>query len=280
MRGLMFSLFELADGEPVTVEGDWLESLCKQMQVDGRDRPNARKSLLDLQARGVLWIDGQTVSVCFRPDSQLRRVVADLSANVVDSLANGRGSDIPIDSTPRNDTTHVRQTDKTDKKEETRESARARPDLVGFTWYCQTLELLPTSAPAPGSWRDQYTYMGSKPDAERSTVAAAIRGDAWCMANKHLVSPEHVRKHWQKYLGGDARPVLKQSVATPREEIAAAREACRAAQIEVNRLRNAPFFDKEEKWYKPSLEQAEAELSKARSHETRLLKSHTAAVAS
>lgn len=141
---------------------------------------------------------------------------------------------------------------------------RARPDLVGFNWYCQLLELLPTSAPAPGSWREQYAFMGSRPDAERVAIAASIRADAWCMANKHLVSPEHVRKHWQKYLGGDARPVLKPVVATPREQLEKARERLQDAAKTLRIIEGLPWFDKEKPTYPGRLAQATADVSRLR----------------
>lgn len=247
-RGVRVALFELADGGPVPVHGaDWLESLCKQMQFHGRERPNVRKTLKAFAADGLLGWDGcGHVIVAFLPGAELlpsvvdpsstgSRVVADRSPFVVDPSSSGNGVvgewlaneqplNNPLQSSQRNDSSHVRQTDRqTDKKdetEETREAARAvssvspRPELIGFRWFAALWGRSEMDVPPLHSFLRAHQWIGSRTSEERDRVAEAIRADEWCKANKHIVDPDHITKRWQRYLGGEAKPVAK---ADPRE---------------------------------------------------------------
>lgn len=143
-------------------------------------------------------------------------------------------------------------------------SERSRPDLVGFRWYCETLNLLPTSAPAPESWRRQYEFLGSKPASEQKQIAAYVQADEWCQANKHRVTPEHLKKNWTVYLGGDLKPVLKPVVATPREQLEKARERLQDAAKTLRIIEGLPWFDKEKPTYPGRLAQATADVSRLR----------------
>jgi len=278
MRGLRASLFELADGGPITVDGDWLTSLCKQMNVGGRERPNVRKSLLDLQARGVLAVDGQTVSICFRPDSQLHRPVADLSAI-------GRGSDIPIDSTPQNDSTTVRQKERREENRREKmmsacapERATApeprppidtsklqqRPEDVGFRFVASLLGRSPFDIAPVGSFPREYAHIGSKPAEERERVRVAVEATQYFIENPAWCDAKKLAADWPKLLADRPKPVLKQLVATPREQLEKARERLQDAAKTLRIIEGLPWFDKEKPGYPGRLAQATADVSRLR----------------
>jgi hypothetical protein len=246
-RGVRDALFELADGGPIPVHGaDWLESLCKQMQFHGRERPNVRKTLKALAAEGLLAWDGSgMVRACFLPGSELLRSVVDRSANVVDRSAtrhrvvadrsaNEQPLSIPNESSARNDSSHVPQTDRQDRLEETRgegaahvSSVQPRPELIGFRWFASLWGRSEMDVPPLHSFLRAHQWIGSRTSDERDQVAQAVQADEWCRANKHMVSPDHLAKFWPKYLGGEAKPVAK---ADPRE--ASARE--RVAKLKAD----------------------------------------------
>lgn len=250
------------------ISGEWRSSLCLLLQVNGgNDRRSAKLALDQLAAAGLITVGDGFVTIhltpamrpaCAPDDAGMSPACARDVAGVSSSCAAG-----VFESNQDPENTQVTSDSKQAIEASKLSDARARPDLFGFNWYCQVLSLLPTSAPAPGSWREQYAWIGSKPDAERAKVAAELQADAWCSANKHLVTPEHVRKHWQKYLGGAAKPVLKPVVATPREQLDKAKERLRAAFVEVNRLDGLPWFDREKPSWPARRERAQAELTAA-----------------
>jgi hypothetical protein len=56
----------------------------------------------------------------------------------------------------------------------------------------------------------EYTWIGSRPPAERAKVAASLRIDAWVLQNRSRVTPRHLEANWQRYL--DPPPAM------PRQE--------------------------------------------------------------
>lgn len=289
MRGLRASLFELNDGGPITVEGDWLTSLCKQMHVGGRERPNVRKLLLDLQARGVLGFDGQTVAICFRPDSQLHRLDSERLANVAELSAIGRGSDIPIESTPRNDTDHDRQTDKTDKKEETRETRapeRARdpqlqrPEDVGFRWVGSLLGRTVFDIAPIGSYPREYAWIGSRPAEERERIRAAVEVEEYFVQNPAWCDAKKLQGDWQKLLAGRPKPLARALVASQREQLEKARERLLDASKALRVIEDLPWFDKEKANYPDRLTRARDAVAQARSEVAKVERGGAQAVAS
>lgn len=106
MLGLCLRLYALGQGKPIRVFGEWKESLCKQMDIRGRERPITYQMLLKLRADGRLGVAGDTVSVCFRPDDDLHAPVTESSAigdaPVSDRSETGNAVDIPTESSQRN----------------------------------------------------------------------------------------------------------------------------------------------------------------------------------
>lgn len=140
VKGLMLSLFELADGAPITVEGDWLESLCKQMHINGRDRPNVRKALLELQFKGALKASSAAVSVAFFPHDQLTPIerpsdvhptsIATESTSI--ACPSAVQAYVPLESNARNDSGHKTQTDRQTEETERERRERARESSARF----------------------------------------------------------------------------------------------------------------------------------------------------
>lgn len=217
--GLRDRLFELNDGEPIPFEGDWMDSLCKQAAVNGRERPPARKAMLEWQSRGLLIVNGQWVWICCRHDAQPRRPVAEPTHNGSTSnpqpTHNAPTSNIQLDSSTRNNSNHVGETDRqTEETERVRARAPARsvasrPDIVGFNFVASLLGRDVFSIAPLGSYRDEYHWIGTRPADERESVAKAVAADEWCTTNPGHVDAAHLQKGWQKYLNGRPKPVAK-----------------------------------------------------------------------
>lgn len=240
-RGLRDALFEFADGAPMAVHGeDWLESVCMQLCIDGRDRPNVRKALKAFQASGLIAYDGAgRVVFCFLPGAQLVTTVAppsDVGPTTVERPSNDRRttvelpSNIPLESNPWNDSGRVSQTDRRDRQTEETQHAGAsarevssvqpRPDLIGFRWFAALWGRSEMDVPPLHSFQRAHAWIGARTPEERTRVAEAIQSDEWCRANKHLIDPDHITKRWQRYLGGAPKTVVR---ADPREAEAKAK---------------------------------------------------------
>jgi hypothetical protein len=262
---------------------DWLESVCMQLCIDGRDRPNVRKALKAFQTSGLIAYDGAgLVNFCFLPGAQLVTSVAppsNVGPTTVERPSNDRRttvelpSNIPRESNPQNDSGRVLQTDRRDRQtDETEKNADAsvcarvpdRPDLVGYKFVASLLGRSEFDVPPLGAFARQYTWIGSRPEAERATVKLAIDSDPWCRANKHLVDAKHLEGRWQRYLGGAPKPVVRAVGPMAQELLQTARERLTAAQRDVNRLDNAPWFDKEASHFPDRVARAAAELKAAR----------------
>lgn len=217
--GLRERLFELNDGGAITVEGDWLESLCKQAAVNGRERPPARKVMLDWQSRGLLFVDGLTVSIVVRHDAELRPVVVESSSIGSESSSSGRRTQVQLKQKPRNDSNPVGETDET-RREETEEnttttlqgpsvvsappvwvdrSPENQNPILGYKWFEQ---LKGGIAPALHTCQRDYNWIGARPASERLRVAQSVTQTQWCADNRGKVTPSHVVRYWASYLDG------------------------------------------------------------------------------
>lgn len=269
----------------IEITGAWDVALCRLIGVDSIARANTCRVFRKLAEVGALrvfdgfvivWVGQSLDGLPTQTTIATQQPEGGHSIATEGPLNSRRGATQgPLDSRPQssncNDSFLATETDR--QKEETEEKrtrARERDDLTGFNWYVAALGKLPTDCPALASFREQYAWIGSRPENERSAVAKAIAGDDWCQRNKHIVDPEHVRKRWQRYLGGSPVPVLKPVVATQREMLDEAQKAAGAAQREVNRLIDLPWFDKETAWYPKQLEAAQKAASAAHARLTEL----------
>lgn len=235
-RHLFAELFLLSDGQPIGFAGEWDLFLCRELQIPGPQRTNFCRALRELQGVGLITISGQVIHVTYQgaaaeqPQSRSRAGREQLQSS---SRAAAVQVDSSLDLTPRNDSVSIRQTDETDRQTDERESAREvssiqpRPELIGFRWFAALWGRSEMDVPPLHSFMRAHQWIGSRTSEERDRVAQAVRADEWCQANKHLVSPDHLTKFWQRYLGGEAKPVAK---ADPRE--ASARE--RVAKLKAD----------------------------------------------
>jgi len=70
--GLCVQLFELGEGGSVKFYGDdWMSWLCMELNINGKDRPNIRKTLRRMQELGLIGVRGGLVSFCFKSDDEL-----------------------------------------------------------------------------------------------------------------------------------------------------------------------------------------------------------------
>lgn len=262
MKGLMLSLFELADGAPITTSGNWLDSLCKQMQIDGRDRPNVRKSLLDLQSKGVLVVSQEAVSVAFFPHVQVTPVDVPSTSGRrpldVPSTSPQPPLDIPLESTTRNDSGHKSQTDRQTDKKDIHTTARAperakpvesgvslpdwtdrepplsaeSPEVIGCVWY---RELLGRDGPPLHTCRRDYAWIGSQKAADRLQVARNVRATTWAASNISKVTTSHVVRFWASYLEGPRNGPQQVMKVSPKDQAYTRMKECEKAYREAER---------------------------------------------
>lgn len=158
---LVRRLFELNDGGPITVTGDdWMTSVCKQLAINGRDRSNVRKSLIQYRDKGAIQVVGDQVTVCFLPTSSCAKP-STFCAETTPSCAETTSThDVPFESNDRNHSTHKSQTDRQTEETE-RVRARARESSARFETAGQIFERppvgdappeLPKPAANPPSW--------------------------------------------------------------------------------------------------------------------------------
>lgn len=231
-RGLRAALFELADGGPIPVHGaDWLASLCNQMAIHGKDRPNVRKALKQFVADGLIGCDGTHVRGRFLPDAgpvehradiETKRAVIETKRAEIDpqpcrnhDLTSGT-IPLPLESTPRNDSGRISQTDRqTDKTDHTDARAGATPEtggggLVpiepirkleteGYLWLQNVLGTLPADL---GSWRREYALIAGKPAAERAAVARHVLATPYIAERRSKATPGHLLKFWAQFVEG------------------------------------------------------------------------------
>lgn len=269
LLGLCMKLFAIANGGPITVHGDdWLENLCKQMHINGRERPNVRRSLLNLQDAGVVRYTGAgVVSVVFRRTDTLLPVVAnptpvdvesspidaDLQATCSDPSAVDLPLNIPLEPSVGNDSTHKPQTDRqTDKKDETYIPGANRsdddaqvhflrkPESVGYSWLSDTW-YTGGGAPDIECWKDDYAKIGRWSVAERATIARHMAETPYLTKKRSKATPGHIVKFKTQFLEGPRtfedsfppRPPTKKLGPAPvatREELAEDRRKIAAGE--------------------------------------------------
>ena len=61
----------------------------------------------------------------------------------------------------------------------------------------------------PSSYREALEWIAEKPEADRDRALKHYAADPWAMANPGHAHPRHIRAHWDKYLDGPMRIVLK-----------------------------------------------------------------------
>jgi hypothetical protein len=228
--GLRDRLFELNDGGPITVDGPWEESLCKQAAVNGPDRSNARRALRKWVARRLLSVDGSTVSIVFRHGESLR-VQSEVTpgslaphSEVTPGSVRGQ-SEVTFDSTPRNDSNHVGETDRqTDETERVR--ARARESSARFEKppVGEAPPNTPPSEPKPVSpelqcWKLYQRALGTEhlmlapnhrealsvlASAAKGEADGATQGEAFDRAVQRILAAWMAEKYWK-----DKRPGLR-----------------------------------------------------------------------
>lgn len=54
-----------------------------------------------------------------------------------------------------------------------------------------------------------YEVIGSKPPAERALVAEHVLASKYLRANKSLRNPDHIAKHWDRYVASPGDEPLK-----------------------------------------------------------------------
>lgn len=155
MLGLCVRLFRLSKGHAVRVYGqDWKESVCKQMELHGRERPATRKLLSMLHSDGIITVVGDNVTIRFHPDvqdepSEEGSVAPDEYALVVEGFAVGLLGENSLELNARNHSSENLQS--REIREEKRENAQARetpaapPKQVGETKSA-------TKAEVPRGW--------------------------------------------------------------------------------------------------------------------------------
>ena len=61
----------------------------------------------------------------------------------------------------------------------------------------------------PSSHREALEWIAARPAGEVVKALKHYAADPWAMANPGHAHPTHIRKHWDKYLDGPMRIVLK-----------------------------------------------------------------------
>jgi hypothetical protein len=256
--GLRDRLFELHDGGPITVDGPWEESLCKQAAVNGPERSMARRILRKWRDRGLVSVSSNTVTVVFRATDQLAVNSQSTSSQLTVNSQSTPGqlpvnSESTFDSTPRNNSNHVgetdRQTEETDETDtQTRERARElgegvgaaevvslveprSAELDGYRWLQAALGSTP---PDLGTWRREYATIASKPASERAAVARNALATPYIAAKRSKATPGHLLKFWAQFVEGPRtfefdRPAIAKRFAGPSRVATEAEYAADAA---------------------------------------------------
>jgi len=259
-RGLRDALFELADGAPIPVHGsDWLSSVCSQLCVHGKDRPNVRRALKLFVADGLIGFDGEVVRGRFLPDSgpvahrvpiesqptpNRLPIESQSSPNQVeDRSKTGQSLPLPLESTPRNDSGRISQTDRQNRQTD-HTDARAREaggvvpieparklEIEGYKWLESVLGSTP---PDLGSWRREYALIASKPAAERAAVGRHAMATQYIRDKRSKANPGHLVKYWDDFVAGPRsfefdRPATAKRFAGPSRVATAEEYAADAA---------------------------------------------------
>lgn len=147
--------------------------------------------------------------------------------------------------------------------------APAAPDgeraaaVAGFSFVATLLGRDTFKIAPPGSFPAEYAHIGRKPKAEQERVKQAVEADNWCVTNPSRVDAKHLCRSWEKYLAGPVKSVARVDPRDARAQLEELRERTKLAHISVNRLSNAPWFDKEADWFPAAVQRAEAELAAA-----------------
>lgn len=80
--------------------------------------------------------------------------------------------------------------------------AERDPEFVAIRELQEIPELYPLSQHDVGSWRDDWAWIGKRPEAERQAAFATLSRSAWAQASWHTCTPRHIRKHWHSYVAG------------------------------------------------------------------------------
>lgn len=248
-RGLRDALFEFADGGPIPIHGpDWLASVCNQLQVHGKDRPNVRRALKAFVADGLLGFDGAVVRGRFLPDAdpvphraettpdRLRIESGSTPDRVEVRSKSGQSHPLPLESTPCNDSTLISQTEEREETEETSSCVRAPArETVDVVVALRPPVQTPTSmanigarrifeattrtfSAATTKHREQLHEIGLKPAAEWAQAAAVLRAASAKAGNvANMLTPEHILANWHWYSQGQEPPTAA-SIAAERAQ--------------------------------------------------------------
>lgn len=196
----------------IDVDGDWRESLCKKMSVDGGpDRRVYKAALTQLEKAGLLVASSARVTMILRPECSLD--------------AHSTLTACPLRASRKSQLGEIVQKLDRQQASEASERARApaparaiadRPDVIGFTFVASLLGRDVMGIAPLNSYPTDYHWIGTRPALERSAVFSAVNADAWCIANKGHVDAPHLVKQWQKYLAGRPKSVAKVEAPTPR----------------------------------------------------------------
>lgn len=98
-----------------------------------------------------------------------------------------------------------------------------KPRVIGLRWWSESFN---SGGGAPPMFDRAYEVIGSKPPAERALVAEHVSQSKYLRANKTLRNPDHIAKHWDRYVAspGDdplVKPVrnIEPETAYPYEKV-------------------------------------------------------------
>lgn len=272
------------------VEADWKESVCSLLTIGGKDRRNAKANLDALLEAGLLTLSEGSVRVELAPAVLQPRAgrALDVSRECAERVP--KTTQVPENSLSDS---LDRQRDKTEEREK-RERAPTRAKVLERAPIGEPPpELPPVDPPLARTIVSAHAaeYVKRMNGARAmEDCRSALRVAEWCTQNAAayrlserelalrvvaglFASPRAGAQRWKlswaandpaEYAGLPPGVVISSTPEqSPREKLQAAREAARAAQIDFNRLDQAPWFDKEESTYPAALEAARQRLATA-----------------
>lgn len=110
--------------------------------------------------------------------------------------------------------------------------------VVGYSW----LEaLMGFNIQPPGSFPEEYKWIGQQSDEDRAKVAAALQSDVWVATHRGLVTPRHLVRNWGRYLNPPAKYVPPKDFKTQREDDKAETLRTRLAAFDAETQEAARF---------------------------------------